>query len=186
MEPLIEFSLPVRGMRAGVHHYDFQVNAAFFKHFEHSLVEHGGEFEVKVDIDKRVDLMTCSIQFEGSMATTCDRCLADIHLPVSGFGDMIFKFVEGADGEEDENDESVVYISPYASKLNLAGYIHEFISLAVPISRVYDCEFDDPRPCDTEMLAFLENGGHNSANRQDDDDDNDDNPFRDALKNLKR
>lgn len=186
MDPLIEFSLPVRGMGNGLHRYDFQVDAAFFSHFETSMIDNGS-FKVGVDIDKRVDMMTCLIRFEGWIETNCDRCLADIHLPMRGHGDLIFKFEEGADGQEDENDESVVYISPIAARLNVAPYIHEFITLALPMVRVYDCEAEEPRPCDMEMLAFLESGGSKPESRLQDGQEQPprDNPFRDALKDLK-
>ena len=183
MNPLIEFYLPVRGMGVGQHEYDFQIGQAFFEQFEGSLIENGS-FGVHVVVDKRVDMMTFSMTFSGIVATTCDRCLANIQLPLEGEGDLIFKFEEGADEREDNHDESVIYISPLTPRLNISGYIQEFLSLALPMVKVYDCESENPKPCDLEMLRYLSQQNTSGSEGNGDDDENDDNPFRDALKDL--
>lgn len=180
MEPLIEFSIPVRGLGLGLHQFDYQIDSAFFAHFEESPVK-AGQFELRMYLDKRPDLMTLHVDYEGKAHTSCDRCLADIHLPVSGQGDLLFKFREGSEGEEDEQDEDVVYLSPNTPKLNVARYLYEFIILGMPMIKVYDCEEEDPRPCDQDMLKYLDH----TSRTDDEPSDDDTNPIWDALKDLK-
>ena len=38
----------------------------------------------------------------------------------------------------------------------MAKYIYEYIVLSLPLIKVYDCENDDPLPCDEELLERLE------------------------------
>jgi uncharacterized metal-binding protein YceD (DUF177 family) len=73
----------------------------------------------------------------------------------------------------------VVFISREAPELNVAKFIYEFVVLSLPITNTYDCESENPRPCNMEVLDFL-----NKINENDDDDVSGDSVW-DALKDLK-
>jgi uncharacterized protein len=57
--------------------------------------------------------------------------------------------------EEEPEEAEVIYISPETQVLNVAKYIYEFICLAMPLIKVYDCENDENRVCNEEMLRYL-------------------------------
>lgn len=172
METLLPFSIPVKGLRTGVHHYEFQIGRAFFAAFEASPIEEG-ELAVNLQFDKRPGLYILQFDIRGTVKTECDRCLASINLPIVDSQQLLVKF-----SEEDEQEEAdVIYIHAEATQLNVAQYIYEFIILAVPMIKVYDCESKEESPCDLEMLAYLE--GEN-------EDQEASNPVWDALKNFKK
>lgn len=153
MDPLINYSIPVRGLRIGMHHFDFQVDNEFFKQFEGSPVTEG-EVEVTLNLDKRPDMFLLEFALAGTVKADCDRCLAQIDLPVKDTQHLIVKFSEQAEAE----DADVVYVHPEIQQLNVAKYVYEYIILSMPIIKVYDCESEVSRPCNQEMLRYLQNG----------------------------
>ena len=176
MERLVEFSIPVKGLGNGPHQFRFRIDASFFENFEGSPVEEGN-ISVNLELDKRPDMLVLQFGFEGTVKTECDRCLASIDLPVSGTERLLVKFSL----EEEAEDAEVVYIHPETQHLSVARYIYEFIILAMPMIKAYDCEKEVPRPCNEEMLRFLE--GEQQSGQQEEE-SREDNPIWEELKKL--
>ena len=152
MNTLKEFSLPIKGLKNGFHSFNFQIDQSFFAHFEASPIQVGA-FDVAVDLDKRDSFFELTFDFDGTMQTDCDRCTATINLP---FGDTQYLTVKMSEDLKDEPEEAdIVFISPDAHEFNIAQYIYEFVCLAAPYHKIYDCENDDPRPCDLDILKKL-------------------------------
>jgi len=171
MDALREYSIPFKGLGNGIHQFVFRIDKSFFEHFEQSPIS-DCSIELKLDFDKRSDLFVLEFDFSGKVKTSCDRCLVPIDLPISGAQSLLVKFSEAEEAEEAE----VVYISPDENELNVSRFVYEFICLALPIMKTYDCENDEPRPCDMEMLRFLDNGKEAQAEQ---------NPIWDELKDFK-
>ncbi len=163
------YSIPIQGLKVGIHHYEYTLNASFFKLFEDSPVTEG-ELHFDVDLDKRPDMLILDFWLEGYVCTDCDRCTAHIQLPIQDDRQLIVKYGEAEGEEEDE----VVFIARDASEFNLAKYLYEFMVLALPMTNVYDCENDEEPPCNFEILKFLEKNT---------DDDAPNSPW-DALKGI--
>lgn len=151
MDHLRQFTIPVLGLKIGIHEYNFSIDDKFFSHFEDSPIQQG-TFEVKFLIDIREDMLVLTFDFEGSIKTDCDRCLAAINLPVEGEEDLIVKYAKESDDEID-----MVYIEPGTAELNVATYIYEYICLARPVTNIYDCEEEPENVCDLKMLDYLDN-----------------------------
>ncbi len=174
MDALKEFSIPIKGLGIGVHEYDFEIDDSFFKHFENSPVQQG-KLMLHLSIDKQSSMYVLDFDFEGGINTACDRCLADIMLPTAGSQRLLVKFSE----DVGESDDDIIYISRDAAFLNIAQYAFEYICLAIPISKVYDCHLDEPMPCNEKVVNYL------MDNNEEKIQNNKDNPLWDALKNLK-
>jgi uncharacterized protein len=149
MEDLKRFSLPIKGLKLGIHKFVFEIEDDFFKKFSSTTIRIG-QFTVEVTLDKRISVCDLSIKFDGSVTAPCDRCLAVISLAIEGEESMVVKY---ASSEKEEED--VLYITQDTPELNVAKYIYEFISLAMPLSFVYDCEEDNPSPCNQDILNKL-------------------------------
>jgi len=174
MDTLVEYLIPIIGLKIGSHSFDFQVDNAFFANFPDSLIEEGS-FKVRLDIDKRLDLYEMNFSYEGTTKTACDRCLATVDFPIKGNSRMIVKFAE-----EFTEDVDVIYIPIKTETLNVAKYIYEYLSLSVPYIKTFDCEAEEKQPCDTEMLAFLD-----KETKETKESINNPNPVWDQLKNIK-
>ena len=149
MDALVEYLIPISGLKIGTHSFDFQVDNTFFANFPDSLIKEGS-FKVHLDFDKRLDLYEMNFSYEGTTKAACDRCLAEVDFPIKGNNRLIVKFAE-----EFLEDVDVIYIPIKTETLNVAKYIYEFLSLAVPYVKTYDCGAEPEQPCDTKMLAYL-------------------------------
>jgi uncharacterized protein len=152
MNPFVAYSIPIQGLKTGKYRYKYQLDGHFFKNFEESPIE-ACHLNFAVELDKRPDMMVYDFELEGTVEAECDRCTADIHLPVSGKRQLIVKY---GDAEGDAEDE-VVFIHREYSDFNLAPYLYEFSVLALPITNAYDCQSDEHLPCNFEVLDYLKN-----------------------------
>ena len=151
MDTLNQFTIPLEGLKDGMHQFDFQIDTEFFKHFEQSPIE-DGNFDLKLYFDKRPDMLVFTFDLKGSFSTNCDRCLEAINLPIQNDQQLIVKYADEA-GE----DADVVYITKGTQELNVAKYAYEFICLAIPMTKVYNCEEEENPPCNQEILDQLYN-----------------------------
>lgn len=154
MDALTPFLIPVKGLQTGVHAFDFEIDSSFFACFDHSPIQECS-IVLKAVLEKRSSFYLLDISFEGTVQTECDRCLALIDLPVSAENRLLVKLsLEPAPEEAD-----VVYVSPEIQQLDISKYVYDFVVLSVPLVRTFDCEEQNPRPCNTEMLYFLDEMG---------------------------
>ncbi|PHI19175.1 hypothetical protein CEQ90_14015 [Lewinellaceae bacterium SD302] len=183
MQVLRPYILPIKGLKPGTHEYTYQVNDEFFAAFPDSPVKKAA-LELSILVDKKFGEFTVRFDFEGTMATECDRCLAGIDLPVSGTEVLLFQI--NPDGEEESDDPLLVYLAPDAHELELATYAYEFMLLAMPMIRTFDCRTGQPPyPCDEEMLDKLDAEEEALANRNRQEDTDKPSPW-DVLKNLNK
>lgn len=170
MDSLVQYTLPISGLKDGIHAFDFSVDREFFACFEGSLIREG-QIDLNVFLDKRPDLMVLVFEFRGTVQAECDRCLETFDLPISGNGQVMVKYGEG-EGEIRE-DMEVIYIPRTLPKLKIARFAYEFISLGLPMKKTHE---DAGAQCDPEMLKYL---------REEETREEGQNPFRDVLKNWK-
>lgn len=175
MDRLIQYTIPIKGLGNGIHEFEFQVDQSFFQAFEHSSIQEGA-VRVKLVLEKRPELYVLNFALEGTVKTECDRCLVDIHLPISNEHQLLVKLSEE---ESKEDDPDVIYIHPETPKLQVAQFIYEYIHLSIPMIKVYDCQNEEEPPCNWDMLKYLEENEEKNS-----DQDKGDNPIWDALKNL--
>jgi len=171
MDPLIKFSIPLHGIGDGIHQFEYQIGASFFKQFEQSPIQHAS-VELDLELERKPGLIILNFDFSGTVQTNCDRCLAEIQLPISGSERILVK----TSYETESNDPEIVYLSPDAEQLKIGGLVYEFIVLAVPMIKVFDCEEQDPLPCNEKMLDHLDDS--------EEDLDPGDNPVWEALKKF--
>lgn len=176
MDPLIAYSIPIKGLHFGIHQFDFQIDRYFFENFEYSPIQEAA-IELKLELDRRPDMYVFSFHVKGTVHTECDRCLAGIDLPVENKQQLVVKLSV----DEQMGDEDVIFIHPDTAKFQIAEYVYEYICLAMPMIKRYDCEADENPKCDQEMLRFLQSGDQN----QQEEDQSGENPIWDALKKWK-
>lgn len=171
MDTLVQFEIPISGLREGVHQYSYKVNKDFFDCFEASPIEEG---KLKVDVlfDKRPDMFLLTFDINGHVKTICDRCLEPFNLPIKKTPSLIVKIDENA-----QEEAEVAYISPEIKKLNIGKFIYEFIILSIPIIKSHDLADE---ACDEEMLKYLE------PEEPEEPEEKAENPMWAALKKFKK
>lgn len=149
MDVLSHFLIPLKGLKDGKHHLQFEVDNDFFRHFENEEIDNG-HFKVTLELEKKPGVSELLFHLEGFSRMPCDRCLEEIKLPISGDFKMLLKY-----GDEESNEE-VIFIDPETPHFSVAELIYEYILLSIPMIKIYNCEEDNPRPCNVEVLEKLE------------------------------
>ena len=107
MDPLITYSIPVKGLHNGIHQFEFQIDRFFFENFENSPIADGA-VSLKLEFDKRYDMFVMQFHLEGTVRTQCDRCAADIDLPILDDQRLLAKLSH----EEEAEEADVIFINP--------------------------------------------------------------------------
>lgn len=178
MDARVPYTLPIKGLGDGMHQFRYEVDADFFATFVESPVQ-DTTVDLVVQLDKRPSLLVLEFDFSGTIGTDCDRCLAPIQLPVQGQHRLLVKYGEAEDAPDDED---VVYIPHETSQWNIAQFVYEYILLAQPLIKVYDCQVKQPYPCDLNTLERLTDNEEESEATESETD----NPIWDALKDWKQ
>jgi uncharacterized metal-binding protein YceD (DUF177 family) len=173
---LVPFTIPLAGSKQGVTDYAYGLGEEFFACFPESPVQQG-DISVRLSLDKRPDMFQLHVELEGRVASVCDRCTAEIRLPIEGDYDLILKFGEGFD-----EDDEVVVLPVETAEFNVAQFLYECVVLSIPVRRVYDCILEEPRPCDRAVLDYLERESERPAGTEPPAD----NPFGTLLDKLNK
>ncbi len=173
-----KYNIEFKGLKEGLHDYEFKVDSTFFEHFKEGLVEEG-EVTAKVQLEKRSAFLKLKVDISGWLQLICDRCLENYEQDVELETELFVKF-----GEEQEFDEgdNVIWVLPEEHAINLAQVIYEYIVLSIPLRHVHPNE-EGENSCNKEMLEKINKYTHNEDEISKDDEDID--PRWAALKNLK-
>ncbi|MBX2890814.1 MAG: DUF177 domain-containing protein [Saprospiraceae bacterium] len=152
MNAFVAYSIPIQGLKFGMHRFNFKIDSVFFSHFEGSPIK-DGNLHFDLQLDKRADMLVLDFVLSGTVEAECDRCTATIDLPLEAERQLIVKYGESEGDEEDE----VVFIGRETSDFNVAKYLYEFTVLALPITNTYDCQSEPHPPCNFEVLKYLSN-----------------------------
>ena len=179
------FVLPLKGLGKGFYEYDLRVDRAFLDNFPESPVK-DADIDLHLIVDKQSREMVVDANFKGTVATNCDRCLADIDLPVADRSQLIVKFTPEADEQQDEGE--IVYLHPDTNDFNLAPFVYEAVILSIPMIRTYACrEGDPPYPCDEDLLNRIDASYESSEEAPIKSEQDDDTPSPwDVLKDLNK
>lgn len=153
LNDLREYQIPFVGLKPGVHHFNYELDEAFFGHFPESQVQQGKVF-VDLSLDKKERLFVLNFDISGSIRTECDRCGQLFDLPIHGNYPLYVKL--GDKREEDKDSEEVMWIPDNESLLDISGPMYEFIHLSVPMVQVHPDNRDGKPGCDLEILKLLQ------------------------------
>jgi uncharacterized metal-binding protein YceD (DUF177 family) len=154
MKDLVPYDIRLKGLKDGVHFFDFTIENDFLSYFENSPDEKVTA-DVKLRLEKKPGLMVMEFFLTGNVFAPCDRCLVDINIPLSGAYKLLVKSIEQS---EDFENEDVIVLHPETPVWNCANVIYENILLAIPVVKRYDCETEVNPPCDKNMIRMISNG----------------------------
>lgn len=127
-----EFLIPFVGLKLGKHHFEYQINNAFFENFEYDEFQNS-DIKVSVVLDKKSNMLELSFKHKGTVNVPCDLTGEDFDLPIKGKMKLIVRF-----GEVFNNDNEELLILPFGEfEIDIIQYIYEMIVLSVPLKRVH-------------------------------------------------
>ncbi|HLN20839.1 MAG TPA: DUF177 domain-containing protein [Bacteroidales bacterium] len=146
-----KYTIPLSGMKDGLHQVEFEIDNRFFERFEESEVKEGS-LTAEVVIEKRSTHSDLTIRISGAVMICCDRCLEMFSFPVESKSRLLVKF-----GENDEEiDPDILYLAFGENELDLQQHFYDFIMLSLPIRKIHPDDIEGNSTCDPEMLKKLE------------------------------
>ena len=175
MKPLKEFTIPFVGLKIGKHHFEYQVEKAFFEHFEYEDFK-DVNIKVNVELEKKTTLLELHFKISGWVNVNCDLTNEPYNQNIEDEFDLVVKF-----GEEYNDEHIDILIVPHGTyEINIQQYIYELIILAVPAKRIHPGVEDGT--LDSDMLKKLEELSPKLKKNKDKEEDID--PRWNTLKNL--
>lgn len=173
-----EYSLNVVRLGLGKHQDSFEINDAFFAHFEHSMVRKG-TVNATLDIEKYPTHLDVGFHLKGKVELLCDRCESPYAHEVDGQFRIIYSF----DPDLDFTGYEVMHVSNQESHLVLVQELYDFIHLSIPMRKVPPKEVHLCDPKVLEVLGLTEDGDPIEKEASEEGEGTD--PRWDALKKLK-
>lgn len=148
------FIIPLNGLKQGRTRFSWKAGAEFFRNFDNKDIK-DAEILVDVEVEKSGTYLGIDAEVSGNLTVPCDRCGADVSLPVRSRISQSIKFgAEPVSGEEivvsEEDERETVYLPEDGGELDMSQTVYDFACLALPMKKVHpDGE------CDPVALRFL-------------------------------
>ena len=102
--------IEIRGLSYGEHPFSFKVDGSFFEAYENDTVS-DADLDVSAVVTKEHGRMALDLSITGNVTVKCDRCLADLTVPVDiqvPFSVMFSSYAADADADGDGADEVIL------------------------------------------------------------------------------
>ena len=170
---LKEFNIPFSGLKLGKHHFEYQIDKAFFDSFDYDEFN-AASVHVDVILEKMNTVMELEMHAKGTVNVACDISNEPYDQPVEGSLKLVIKFGEAYSDEDDE-----ILVLPHGEyQFSIAQYVYEMIVLSVPSKRVHPGVLDGS--LHSELLRKLQELQPKETGNKTEQTD----PRWDALRNL--
>ena len=145
------FVIALNGLAAGKTQFRWHAEGQFFSGFDNSEILDAG-IDVTVVVEKSGNYIGVDMDLEGTVTVACDRCLADLELPVSASPRFSVKFGEepGDDIVTSEGEREIVFLPEADTEMDMSQLIYDYTCTSLPLSRVHE-----DGECDPETVKFL-------------------------------
>ena len=126
------YGVNIPSLKNGEHELHFEIRDAFFEAWENEELKEGSG-ECLLGLKKSETMMQLTFELDLKVRLVCDRSLESFDFPIKMSPELIVKF-----GEHDEEmSEDLIVIQRDTQIFNIAPYLHEFISLSIPMKKLH-------------------------------------------------
>jgi uncharacterized metal-binding protein YceD (DUF177 family) len=150
MNYLSKYEIAFKGLKEGIHLFDYELDDRFFDEFENSEVKRG-KLNAEVKLTKQSTLLILEFSVKGFVELVCDRCLDFYNQKISIKSKLFVKF--GLDAQELSDD--VIVLTQDDHQINVSHDLYELVVLGLPIKHVHPTDKKGNSECDPEMIAKL-------------------------------
>jgi len=151
VDRLKDYSISFKGLKDGMHVFEYQIGASFFGLFEEPLVE-SGDLNAVVTLNKSQKLLVVDFDIKGTVNSICDKCLGPIEISVESSERIYFNFgIEYA-----EQSEEIIVLPYEEHQINVAQWLYEFTIVSLPLRHVHPDDENGNPTCNAQMLEKLD------------------------------
>lgn len=171
------FDIDIHNLSLKEYDYQFDIDNNFFAQFEDSIVDKG-RLTAKVNMSLHPGVIEMDFDIQGTVVITCDRSLEEYDQAINSNERLLFKFGD----ENTEISEEIISITRDTHRINVAQYIYEFITIAIPFVKRHPRFKTEEN--DNEEVKLIYQSSTAPAEEEEDNKDSED-PRWALLKNLK-
>jgi len=171
------FDIDIHNLSQKEYEYQFDIDDSFFALFEDSIVDKG-HLAAKVNMSLHPGVIEMDFHIEGSVVITCDRSLEEYDQKIHSNERLLFKFGD----ENAEISEEIISITRDTHRINVAQYIYEFITIAIPFVKRHP-RFQEEEDNNEEVKLIYQSSTAPAEEEEENKDSED--PRWALLKNLK-
>ena len=177
MASLKLFDIDIHNLSLKEYDYQFDIDNSFFAPFEDSIVDKGS-LVAKVHMSLHPGVIEMDFDIQGTVVITCDRSLEEYDQAINSNERLLFKFGD----ENTEISDEIISITRDTHRINVAQYIYEFITIAIPFVKRHP-RFQEEEN-DEEEVKLIYQSSTAPAEEEEENKDSED-PRWALLKNLK-
>jgi uncharacterized metal-binding protein YceD (DUF177 family) len=177
LEGLAKYKIEIASLKIQDYSYTFTIEDSFFANFPHSIIERG-KLVANLRLRKSETMIELDFAIQGKAELLCDRSLEPFEQALKVQEKLILKF---SDHNEEITDE-LEFIARGTTDINVAQYLYEFISLAVPVKKLHPKFRNEPDDEADEILVYSSESADNQVDKSAEENID---PRWQALKKLK-
>ena len=144
-----QFDIRFGSLALGKHQREIEIEKAFFeKHINDDIKD--ASVMIKIDIEKKENMVHLFFNLSGNLHTTCDLCLENLIIPVNQKEVLLLKMTDTA---KESDDENIVYLKNTEYTYNVEQVIYEYLLTLIPMRKTHQ---DLGEQCDKSMLELIE------------------------------
>jgi len=141
--------IDIKGLGDGEHKYVFRVDGSFFEAYENDTIS-DARIDVNALLVKGAGVMTVELEMKGSVTVPCDRCLADLALPVDVAQKFAVRFRGTSPAEDEGNGDDEIEVTGDGAEIDLSQTVYDYVCTSLPIRKVHE-----NGKCDSEMMEKM-------------------------------
>ena len=154
-----KYKIDLKGMQSDSVKFEFVLDNLYFAHIDGPEVQKG-KVNVELTVKRLSHAYELNFQTDRVTWVPCDRCMDEMEQPVSSTDKLLVKFGR----EYAEEGDNLIVIPEDEGEINVAWFMYEFISLAIPMKHVHA-----PGKCNKTVTGKLSK--HLRTNNSDEDSD---------------
>jgi uncharacterized protein len=135
--------IDIKSLRLGAHKQEFKIDKSFFESYRNDTVMDAC-LDVMVVIDKAVGWIKVDCKITGDVKVECDRCLAELTLPIDISAPFTVKFSSLGDETDQDYGDDVIVLKESDGELDLSQIIYDYVCLSLPLKKVHPDGECDP------------------------------------------
>jgi len=152
------YNISLKGNQEDVRTFEYLLDNEFFKKIDGNEVQKG-KLNVELTVKKSAYTYEFRFVINGIAFVPCDRCLDEVEIPVETEEKLFVKLGK----EYSEESDNLIVIPEEEGEINVAWFLYEFISLAIPMKHVHG-----PGKCNKTMSSKLKKHSAKSSDEEDD------------------
>jgi len=145
-----EYIIQFKGLKEGLHQFDYSIDGLFFDLIEDSLYK-DGNIKVILSLKKAMSVLLLDFNISGTVESICDYCLEPVNVIVNSQEKIYVKFGE----KYDEPTEDTIVLPHGEHELDVSKIIYDLIVTSLPIRHIHEFDKNGNSECNPEMLKKL-------------------------------